>query len=1444
MNIRQTRGKAGLMLCGFTLRLAGLASLLLIAQPAPADAADCELYPIALSKQPLAGKSPGDVLPDVFNGAGAGNFGWLTWAGNRSEPTLVKSLTPPGDSHSYTNPDDPSDRRLSVGDWVWGRPGVTNSRRIRVALDVLKGIDIIVPVWDATRKAKRQEEGDDNGDDDHRDGELDKDRHHDDEEPEDDARGSARSKQEHKDNGDERGGGADDEDTDDRECALEYRVAAFAQIRLISYRLAGQNRITARFLGYSTCGVDHLPPTALNQAVWTPEDTPLSITLTGSDPENAALTFTVVNAPTQGTLTGTPPALIYTPATNFHGTDRFTFKANDGLLDSAPGTVEITVTAVNDPPVLAAIPDQLVAEGQLLVVTNQASDADIPANTLTFSLTNAPMGMTIDSTNGVITWTPTEAQGPSTNLVTVNVTDDGQPPLSAAQTFTVTVTEVNMAPVLAPPPPWTVAEGQLLVVTNTATDADLPVNTLTYSLDTNAPAGMAIDSLSGLITWIPSTTQAGLFHFVTVAVTDDGLPTLSATQSFGVTVRRMNRPPVISLTDTFAGDATQPVTLTATVTDDGLPEGGTLSVRWELISGPGQIVTPSLEGVSITVMVSAAGDYLFRLTASDGALTNTALTTLVAAVPNAAPLVTAGPNQFVRLPNAVTLPGFVTDDGKPAGAAVGALWSKVSGPGAVTFAEATATNTSATFSAVGDYVLRLTADDTALSRHADVRIAVRDELVNQPPVVNAGTDIKAGLTYVVFLSGTVTDDGLPAGNPLPVGWQLVSGPGAVEFESTNHTATLATFAQSGRHVLRLSASDGEFTASDELVVDVFATNLPPVVAAGADQVLLVPDPALLTASGQQPRDPRTSLAVSLFGEARWNNTVGQPGLEGYAGSHQLDYSDGNVVVAGAFPNAGGVYVKNLARWDGTNFWPYYDPRLIDPNDPQSAFGFIDGRDSYPRIGAIVIKGVEVYARGSFLRDPLGSGGGVATARWDGEHWLPWAFHGQNTISFGLGDLLVGRDGAVYLVGNFSFQPTNSTPGVGTFTNLPISYGIAKWVDNHWTNLADGVRTYTDTDGPQSTVGAYVSTVAEGKNGEIYVCGLFDMPTPLGGATNIAVWNGTNWAPLGSGIQGCYRYACTPNPRALAVDDDGRLYVGGDIALAGGVPVRNLAMWDGVNWHDVGGGASYEVAGLATYGRDLYVVPVGDAGGLPVNGIARWNGSFWSRLGSGSTNGILGSPMSLVTTPRGIYVAGDFYAAGGQSARGIALWEFPEEPERFVRLNGRVSDDGLPYAGAVTQQWTKASGPGDVIFANASSAVTTATFTKVGIYVLRLTANDTEHTVLDETVIEVRANQPPGVNAGPDLAVPLTDKPVLQGTVTDDGLPSNASVVSVWTQIGGPATAQIANPNRFQTQVAFSAPGTYVFRLAANDSQFNVFDEVTVVVAGANAPPGCLLTFRR
>ena len=157
-----------------------------------AHAQNCSIYPIALSAQTLSNAVPGTILTNIWNGSQPGNFGWLSWTSDPDEPTLINSLTQPGDVATYINPDNSSDHTLVSGDWVSGKPGVSNGKHVRAALDALVGFQIIVPVWDQARG-----QGDNTA----------------------------------------------------------YHIVGFATVILIDYHLPSQNQITAEFVGFSSCGM-------------------------------------------------------------------------------------------------------------------------------------------------------------------------------------------------------------------------------------------------------------------------------------------------------------------------------------------------------------------------------------------------------------------------------------------------------------------------------------------------------------------------------------------------------------------------------------------------------------------------------------------------------------------------------------------------------------------------------------------------------------------------------------------------------------------------------------------------------------------------------------------------------------------------------------------------------------------------------------------------------------------------------------------------------------------------------------------------------------------------------------------------------------------------------------------------------------------------------------
>ena len=448
-------------------------------------------------------------------------------------------------------------------------------------------------------------------------------------------------------------------------------------------------------------------PSATADSFFTDEDTPLNVPSAGVlsndiDADGDMLAAQLVTGPlnAQSFLLNSDGSFAYSPNANFYGTDSFTYKANDGQADSNVVTVTITVKSVNDAPMLSGVPgsatinelslyafgssasdvdmpadtltfslggtppagaainpstgafswtpteaqgdgsnysfqvcvsdgtapvcapisitvnevnsapqvanvpasasiDELAAYG----FTATGSDADLPAQVLTFSLIGAPAGAVIDPSTGAFGWTPTEAQGPGSYNITVRISDGTS---NADAAMCITVKEVNSAPALSAVANQTLDEGTALTgLAAAATDGDTPVNTLTYSIDPGYPAGMSIDPATGSVAWTPTEAQGPGDYSVTVRVTDDGTPGLSDTKTFSVHVNEVNVAPELALIgnstideqvlfgfNAAATDADQPVnnlaySLVGAPSGATITAGGTFSWTPDETQGPG-----------------------------------------------------------------------------------------------------------------------------------------------------------------------------------------------------------------------------------------------------------------------------------------------------------------------------------------------------------------------------------------------------------------------------------------------------------------------------------------------------------------------------------------------------------------------------------------------------------------------------------------------------------------------------------------------------------------------------------------------------------------------------------------------------------------------------------------------------------------------------------------
>lgn len=154
------------------------------------------------------------------------------------------------------------------------------------------------------------------------------------------------------------------------------------------------------------------------------------------------------------------------------------------------------------------------------------------------------------------------------------------------------------------------------------------------------------------------------------------------------------------------------------------------------------------------------------------------------------------------------------------------------------------------------------------------------------------------------------------------------------------------------------------------------------------------------------------------------------------------------------------------------------------------------------------------------------------------------------------------------------------------------------------------------------------------------------------ANLIARWNGTAWEPLGNGLSG----PSYPAARAFAVLGD-ELVVGGTFTRAGALNTYSIAKWNGAAWSALGAGVGGgDVFALTTFGSAVIVGGnFNTAGGVASNNIAQWNGGAWSPLGTGTDSFV----QALTVFNDEVIAGGNFYFAGGKASVRVARWNGSE-----------------------------------------------------------------------------------------------------------------------------------------------------------------------------------------
>lgn len=333
----------------------------------------------------------------------------------------------------------------------------------------------------------------------------------------------------------------------------------------------------------------------------------------------------------------------------------------------SPGAANFAASGTNAPPVLAPIGNKTVNEGVLLSFTATAIDTNVPAQTLTFSLDAGSPGGASITPGGAFTWAPSEAQGPGVYPITIRVTDNGSPVLSDFETIQITVNETNNAPILTPIGNKTGNEGSLITFTATATDSDLPAQSLTYSLDAGAPGGASITA-GGVFTFAPTEAQGPGTYPITVRVTDNGTPSQSTTETIQITVNEVNTAPVLAVIGNKSVNEGSLLTFTATATDADLPAQ---ALTFSLDAGAPSGASITTAGVFTWTPAEAQGpsNYVVTVRVIDngpGAASDFEIITITVNEVNVAPVLATIGNKSVTEGSLFTFTATATDGDQPA----------------------------------------------------------------------------------------------------------------------------------------------------------------------------------------------------------------------------------------------------------------------------------------------------------------------------------------------------------------------------------------------------------------------------------------------------------------------------------------------------------------------------------------------------------------------------------------------------------------------------------------------------------------------------------------------------------------------------------------------------------------------------------------------------------
>ena len=359
-------------------------------------------------------------------------------------------------------------------------------------------------------------------------------------------------------------------------------------------------------------------PTAVDDIAATNEDTPVIIPVltNDTDPDGDPLTVTTATAANGTVVINANGTITYTPRANFNGTDIITYTISDGQGGTSTATVTVTVAPVNDAPtVVSPIPAQTGIDAGVVSVPVAGNFTDLDGDTLSFTTTGLPLGLSINPATGLITGTiDRSASQVSGGIYTASVTASDGKGGTVTTNFTWTVT--NPGPT-ATDDVATTNEDTPVIIAVLTNDNDPDGDPLTV-VSATAPNGTVVMNANGTVTYTPNANFNGT-DIITYTISDGQGGSSTATVT--VTVVAQNDAPtvVVPIADRNNVDAAVVSVPTApnftdldgdtlSFTATGLPAGLTINAATGVISGT----------IDKNASQPAGGVYTVTVTASDG----------------------------------------------------------------------------------------------------------------------------------------------------------------------------------------------------------------------------------------------------------------------------------------------------------------------------------------------------------------------------------------------------------------------------------------------------------------------------------------------------------------------------------------------------------------------------------------------------------------------------------------------------------------------------------------------------------------------------------------------------------------------------------------------------------------------------------------------------------